>query len=179
MTKYIHFYFLIIFLTLCSFAHSVEMTDGTLIFTRQNGRQGWLAKGVEKHTGSKLLHVAIYLDGWVYESVITGARRISFSEYMKHLNHKITQHPRKKRVAEFVPPHTTYSYKQIEQMKEYAESQRGRSYNFMGYIQNKEKRGIHCAQYIGNILEKSGQYKSSNWKESPVKIYNWNFKNDT
>jgi len=164
----------LMFVCLPSFAVDLSniTEDGTTIFLRQNGRQGIFARTAERITGSKLTHVAIYLNGYVYESMSGGPRKISLQEYCTFVNKKIAKHPRKKQMVECIVPKVPYSDEQLSKMITYAEQQFGRPYNVTGLLRNKKKRGMHCGQYVGNILAQSGEYQTSRWMETPVKIYN-------
>lgn len=141
--------------------------DGTLIF--YHGGLG--VRPIERFTGSKITHVAIVLDDYVYEATPPVAHKVKLNDYIIYLEQLKKKPFWKKRSFYYfvlVPnKELDYGYAKV-----YADNQLGRPYRITSFLHDKESRGIMCSQYVGNIIERTGLIKSSNNKESPVSLYN-------
>jgi hypothetical protein len=135
---------------------------------------GLLVRPIRNSTGSNYTHVAIAIDNNIYEATPPVVRKLPVDEYFKRLAYIGKQPFWQKRDFSYFTmlPKEPFTEKQVNAMRVYAESQIGRTYMLRGYWQNREVRGIMCSQYVGNILERSGLIKSSNYKESPISLYN-------
>ena len=135
---------------------------------------GFLVGPIGNVTGSQYTHVAIVLDNNIYEATPPVVRKMSVDNYFVYLESLKTKPFWQRRSFNYfiLKPVKLFTDKQVSEMRSYAESQLGRPYMLRGYWQNREVRGIMCSQYVGNTLEKSGLIKSSNYKESPISLYN-------
>jgi hypothetical protein len=150
--------------------------DGTVIFVTQSGRQDVLAKKIEQATGDNISHTAIILyeddQPYVYESTIPGGvQRNKLKDYMKKVNGLKSAFPTKGMQIHLIPPDPEYNADELIRMKHYANGQLGRPYMLRGWWKGKEVRGMHCSQYVGNIVSRSGRIESFNYKESPASLY--------
>jgi hypothetical protein len=147
---------------------TVAPPDGTLIFW--DG--GLLVRPIERHTGSTLTHVAIVLDGYVYEATWPRVQRTPYTAYIAGLQHKAELPYWRRRNFSWVHiPPPKYTSEQVAAMRAYAVSQLGRPYMLRGYLFNREVRGLHCSQYVGNMLDRAGVIQSENFNETPVSLY--------
>jgi len=147
---------------------TVAPPDGTLIFW--DG--GLLVRPIERHTGSTLTHVAIVLDGYVYEATWPCVQRTPYAEYIADLYAKAAKpYWRRRNFSWFHMPPPAYSYEQVAAMRAYAVSQLGRPYMLRCYLLQREVRGLHCSQYVGNMLDRAGVIKSENFNETPISLY--------
>lgn len=150
--------------------------DGTTIFLTRLGKQSILAKKIEEATGDNISHVAIILyeenEPYVYESIVPGGvQRNKLDKYIKKINHLKSKKPTQGIQIYLIPPNPDYTTNELTKMKDYANSQLGRPYMMRGWWKNKEVKGMHCSQYIGNIISKSDKIYSFNYKESPASLY--------
>lgn len=150
--------------------------DGTVIFVRNNGKKDIVSKEIVKATGDALVHTAIILYDnnvpYVYESTVPGGVQKQTLEQFYVKRDKLSKRsPSKQLTLELVIPKIEYSQQEITKMKKYANSQLGRPYMARGWWKEQEVLGIHCSQYIGNIVSQSGRIVSNNYKESPTSLY--------
>jgi hypothetical protein len=164
---------IIVFLLLCSPAYAVDaFKDGTIIMWAKN--KGFFARAIKKHTGSNIIHASMLLyDGknkpWVYESTAGGVQANPFDEHVEHL--KVLSKKWPDLYIYVIEPINDYSPTELYNMKVYANSQLGRPYMLRGWWKMREVRGVHCSQYVGNILERSGRVRSKNYREAPIDVY--------
>ena len=110
--------------------------DCTLIFVIN----GPYSKLIEKKTGSNISHVAIIFDNYVYEAVRgSGVSKIKVGDY-------------KRKDCVYIRPNSPISSLLIIRMKKYADSQLGRPYTTRNFVRDRELIGVHCAEYVGDIL---------------------------
>ena len=161
---------LIIGLVLATSTHasaeqSAPIPDGTVIFWQG----GPLTGPILRHTGSRITHAAIILDGWVYEATPPRVHKVRLGEYMASLRARAVQ------TAGFswfvLQPQRSYTPEQLVSMRRYADSQLGRPYMLRGWWQYREVRGIFCSQFVGDAIEQSGKIVSAHFRESPVSLY--------
>lgn len=166
--------YLAVLLTALLMGHSPE--DGSVIFIKYNGKEGKVAREIEKATGDNLVHAAIvlYINNipYVYESRMSGGvQRNTLSVFLDRTLKRQTDHPQMGLTWQIVPPDRPYSIQELQRMKAYADSQLGRRYMVRGYWKEREVRGVHCSQYVGNIVAQSGRIISDDYKESPKSLY--------
>jgi len=140
---------------------------GTAIFTED----GILVGPIERHTGSRISHAAIILyengQPWVYEAALPCVRRMplyDFQEKQKHFKRRNIK-------IHYVEAKQDYTQEQLDKMLVYANGQLGRKYKLRGYWKDKEVKGIHCSQFVGDVIAQSGRIRSDHWKETPVSLY--------
>ena len=148
--------------------------DGAVVFVRNNGKQDIVSKEIVKATGDTLVHTAIVLYDknvpYVYESTVPGGVQKQTLEQFYIKRDKISKRaPSKKLTLELVIPKIEYSQQELAKMKKYAKSQLGRPYMMRGWWKEQEVSGIHCSQYVSNIISQSGRIVSDNYKESDRK----------
>jgi hypothetical protein len=151
--------------------------DGTIIIVENQV----LSRIIARQTGSpyNFNHSAIILHDangypWVYESTWPVVKRTplwQFQQWARKVAQRRAVLRRGGLGVYYIEPKYPYTEYQLQQMKAYAKSQLGRRYMMRGWWKNREVRGIHCSQYVGNILEESGRLPSMNFKESPYSIY--------
>ena len=148
----------------------IGLPDGTLI-TIENGL---LSRPIARHTGSAMSHCAVVQDGYVYEATVPRVRRMLEADYFLWLQHR--QHVRQARWGKqlrwyVTRPHTPFPPAEVAVMRAYADSQLGRHYALRGYWSARPVSGIHCSEFVGNVLAASGRYESLGRHESPVTVY--------
>jgi hypothetical protein len=121
-----------------------SIPDGSIIFV-ENGSD--IVKNI---TNSYLTHVAIVFNEYVYESNHPKVKKTPVEKYLK-INKNIII------LSSKVP----YSNKEVKNMQRFAESQIGKKYSVKAYIRGIPAEGMHCSEYISEILIKSGRYQSS------------------
>lgn len=150
--------------------------DGTVVFIKQLGEPSFFARQIYKATGGEYVHVAIILYDnnipYTYESTIPGGvQRKPIDLFLKSFEERKRRHPTQGLTLEFVTPKKPYNSNQLNNMKGYANAQLGRPYMLRGWIAEKDVKGLHCSQYVGNIIAQSGRIQSFNYKESPSSLY--------
>lgn len=145
------------------------MLNGSVLFWKG----GILVGPIYRATGSLLTHVAIILDGIVYEATPPAVHKLRLLDYNKHLDKlAASRFIQRRGFSWFIrQPRLEYSGTELAAMRKYAESQMGRPYRLRGWWSD-DASGIFCSQYIGNMLEKTGLIKSLDNRESPVSLYN-------
>lgn len=145
-----------------------QYKPGTAVFVQD----GFVHKQIEKVTGSDMSHAAIvfYDNGepWVYEATLPVVKRTPLKEWQKMHAEKSKKNGSK---LHYIEPNNPYTDEQIDRMKIYADAQLGRKYRLRGFWKNKEVKGLHCSQYVGDIISQSGRIHSDHWKESPGSLY--------
>lgn len=128
---------------------------------------------VRRQTGSNKTHAAIILyDGtqaWVYEASRPNVHRYTLEDYFKNLDEMHRQLPRFG--VQFLKPQAPYSPAQIAAMKRYAHAQLGRTFAMKTYMTGRPGPTIHCSEYIGNTLAKSGRFVTLGARENPKTIF--------
>lgn len=134
---------------------------------------GAFSKTIERHTGSSMNHAAIVLydkdEVYVYESSPPRVKRTAWERWEAETAKYKRQYP--KSMVYCLYPNPPWSSLELQRMKTYADSQMGRPYMVRGYLRDEEVKGIHCSQYVGNILAQTGRIQSANYKESPFTLY--------
>jgi len=137
-------------------------SDGTLVFVVN----GPYTKLVERQTGSPVSHAAIILyennTPVVYEATPPKVQKTPLTSWLKMAKELNSSYPKMDVI--YVSPNWTQ--KQLYEMKRYAESQLGRPYAARGYMFHREVRGVHCAQFVADVL-KAGGIKTRGVNESP------------
>jgi len=139
--------------------------DGTVIFIEN----GILYRPIEAFTGSTFSHCAIIIYGNVYEATPPAVRKMSTNEYAEYLSKRHTKRPLTRVV--FVEPPLPFSSTILQKMLKYAQGKIGTPYKLSTYWNRNQKIGMHCAQYVGNILQESGRINSNDNKETPGSLY--------
>lgn len=147
--------------------------DGSVILWEN----GILRRPIYENTGSDLTHAAIVLyiglEPWVYEAVPPRVHRLPLSMYLKKLE-EMRQSPffQRREFSWFlIQPCNSFTADELKAMKQYADSQLGRRYMLRGWWENREVRGIHCSQFVGNTIGRSGWIVSSRYRESPGSLH--------
>ncbi len=143
--------------------------DGTVVVFEN----GSYLNVIQRNTGGNKTHVAIILyDGkqaWVYESSKPNVHRYTMDEYFKHIEAIHKKIPRLG--VYFLKPKIPYTPAQLTSMKRYANAQLGRKFAIKSYLTGRQTNTIHCSEYVGNILEKSGRFTNKGPKEHPTSIF--------
>jgi len=153
--------------------HRSYPADGSVIFWEK----GILKEPIYRNTGSDLTHAAIVLyigsEPWVYEAVPLRVHRLPLDTYLKRLEEmrQTPFHQRREFSWFLIQPRNSFTADELKAMKQYADSQLGRRYMLRGWWKNREVRGTHCSQLIGNIIERSGWIVSSRYRESPGSLH--------
>jgi hypothetical protein len=127
--------------------------DGTLLIIKHGHRI------VQRRTDSPFTHVAVILrdrDGLnVYESTYPeGVRRVPINTYVEMIS---AEQQRKGRPQLYIMrPKRTITKQQTELMRRYAHSQLGRRYSARSFLTGRTTDGIHCSEFIGNVLSVGG-----------------------
>jgi hypothetical protein len=147
--------------------------DGSVVFIRG----GLLVRPIYRYTDSTLTHVAIIFysgtEPWVYEAVPPCVHKLPLAQYLTELRFKEQKERMQQRGMSWfiMQPRASYTKRELEAMKWYAESQLGRPYMLRGWWRGREVRGIFCSQYVGDIIEQSGKIDSSHFRESPGNLH--------
>lgn len=142
--------------------------DGTVILW-VNGRH---ADNIQHYTQSNKTHACIVLyegeKAFVYESSNPQVKRYTWEQYVS-----VYQAAQKEfinlRFLFFEPGNLTKN--QLNKMKEYANKQLGRPFGVASFLSGRPRRTIHCGEYVGNILERTGQFRSFGPRETPETLY--------
>jgi hypothetical protein len=145
------------------------MRNGSVLFWKG----GILVGPIYRATGSLLTHVAIIMDGIVYEATPPRVHKLRLLDYDKHLDKLAASRFIQRRGFSWfiLQPRLDYTASDLAAMHVYAESQMGRPYRLRGWWSD-DTSGIFCSQYIGNMIEKTGLIRSLDNRESPVSLYN-------
>ena len=166
MNKKVSFLFICLFFW-ASFCLAYE--DGTTIFFQN----GFFHRPIARYTGSHMCHIAIVLHQngkeYVYESTLRGVQKTPLNIFLTKVIHRQKWNKRLK--VYYVKPKIPYTKNELIKMKTYANSQLGRLYSLRGWWVNREVIGMHCSQYVGNIIGQTGRITSMRWKESPISLY--------
>lgn len=112
---------------------------------------------VEKVTESEITHVAIVFDDIVYEATPPNVRKTSWEAYYLEL---LKEKKKKPNLQVWIAtPKIKYNKDQIDKMTAFADSQIGVIYSIKGYTKGIES-GLHCAQFVTQILSQSGRFWS-------------------
>jgi hypothetical protein len=143
-------------------ATAPELPDGTLLFV-ENGYNI-----VERFTDSSYSHVAIVVDGQVYEANPPKVIKYSVEDWFTNIG-KNNEGIGSPAIVEALLPNTPYSEAELKAMREYLEKQVGRRYSVKGYLKKHAGDGIHCAEMCSAALETTGRinFESENCRFSP------------
>lgn len=134
---------------------SVVIPDGSLLFLQHSNRH------VERFTDSETTHVAIVIDGWVYEATPPEVRRIKLEEYESELS--LDQEKNKKLKVRLLLPKDDYAGNEVNQMRNYLDSKIGKPYTIWGYILGKPVGdGYHCSQLVSGSLNTTRKFVFEN-----------------
>jgi len=147
-----------------------EPAEGTVIFN-VNG-----SALVSRKTASDITHVGIVLkhEGttYVYESVVPVVKKTPWDEWIKTYPQAILPGKRKRMEYLLAEPDRAYTKQELAQMHEYAEKQIRRPWSLIPYVRDKPGPGIHCSQYVTDILAQSGRYKPADPpRTTPADLY--------
>ena len=132
-----------------------SISDGSIIF-KENG--SIIVKNI---THSSLTHTAIVFGEYVYESKFPRVRKTTIKEYLTNNKNII-----------IISPKRPYSKSEIKKMRDFAESQLDKNYSVKSYTRNVPVKGMHCSEYVSEILIKSGRYQSEKpWGVTPGSLW--------
>jgi hypothetical protein len=142
--------------------------EGSVIFISNVARPA--GKVIARVTESDLTHAAIILydngKPYVYESTVPHVRRMTLEEYYARFKLKPNS---KYCIAE---PKTAFTEKEIQLMKAFADNQLGRPYSIRGYTKMHPVKGVHCSQFVTEVLSQSGRAESSNpGRVAPINLF--------
>lgn len=147
---------------------------GSVIFVEN----GLLTTPIKAVTHSTITHCAIILyeknEPWVYEAVPPGVRRVPLKEYLEWIRERQKEKEKKKPTISYflVEPEAGFSNTEISRMKSYADAQIGKPYRLKNFWRDgDDSKGLHCSQFVGNTIEKSGRIVSKDGRESPGSLY--------
>lgn len=145
---------------------ALAMEDGTLLFV-ENGQNL-----VECYTKSSYSHVAIVIDGQVYQAEPPRIRKEPVLDWFTNIA-KYNEGSGSPALVVVMAPDKPYSKEEIAKMREFLESQVGRRYSIRGYLRKVPGDGIHCAEMCSGALEASGRFDFSeeNFKYSPGHVH--------
>lgn len=136
-----------------------EVPDGTIVIKEHSKRI------VERVTKSSITHVGIIFNEngviYVYEAIPPVVHRVPVDEYFKELAKLKKSKPQ----LEFIiaEPKDLFSETEIRSMKSLADAQLGRKYSVKSYTRgNPDFVGVHCSQYVCDILTRSRRFWSQN-----------------
>jgi hypothetical protein len=139
-----------------------DIPNGSLLFV-ENGYNV-----VERFTDSSYSHVAIVIDGVVYEANPPNVRTFPVSEWFTNIG-KANEGVGSPAIVEIVSPNRPYTQDELTAMKTYLDEQVGRRYSVRGYLRKTPGDGIHCAEMCATALEKAGvvDFSTTNCTLSP------------
>jgi hypothetical protein len=139
-----------------------DIPDGSLLFV-ENGYNI-----VERFTDSSYSHVAIVLDGVVYEANPPDVRTYPLAEWFTNIG-KANEGSGSPAIVEIVSPNRPYTKDELREMRTYLNEQVGRRYSVRGYLRKSPGDGIHCAEMCATALEKTGlvDFSTTNCTFSP------------
>lgn len=153
---------------------SEEIPPNGTIIVWENGRY---VDNIRHYTNSDMTHVAIVLHEkrkenvipFVYESSNPDVHRYTWSDYVEIWEEASEEFVNLR--LHFLEPKDKYTNKQIKEMKSYADKQLGRAFGVKSFIFNRSMNTIHCAEYVGYILQEGGEFDTLGPRETPDRIY--------
>jgi hypothetical protein len=146
-----------------------NLKDGTVIVW-ENGNY---LNHIQAITGSNKTHAAIilYEDGmpYVYEASRPDVHRYPLASYYEIIEEHYERLPKLK--VYFIEPKKEYTKEELIKMKIYANDQLGRAFGVGSYFSRRSLITIHCGEYVGNVIGKSGRIDSLGPIETPKTIY--------
>ncbi len=128
---------------------------------------------VQRHTGSNKTHAGIILyegpQAWVYEASRPDVHRYTIEQYIKRIDEANRALPNLG--VYFLQPKKPYHVAQLRAMKEYADSQLKRPFGMSSYMTGRPTATVHCCEYVGHVLERSGRFDALGPRETPKTIY--------
>lgn len=146
--------------------------DGTVLFFENT------QPIVEYHTRSKLTHAAIVInidnEPWVYEAWRPAVRKIKLVDYLEEIDKKNLKpnHFGDNKIKVWAtPPQEDYSAEEIAAMKKYLDSQLGREYSILSYLQGP-RHTIHCCELVTNAMNATKRFNFQQpWRVTPVDLW--------
>lgn len=142
---------------------STGLPNGTLIFYESETIIGKAAKVITE--GDRFTHVAIVIDGLIYEADFPRVKKSSRVGYGKP-----------KSTMYFYAPRKPFTGDSLSRMRAHAERRLGEPYRLYNYFQPHAPRvyGTWCSRYVGDVLNASGRYKISKWvSHEPQDLFGW------
>jgi hypothetical protein len=93
------------------------IVDGSVIFCID----GFLVKPIYKHTGSKIVHVALVLDGFAFEATWPCVKKTPLDDYYKQLERHRIKYPNYHWLTS--QPTIPYTSDELAHIRRYAKSQ--------------------------------------------------------
>ena len=145
-------------------------TEGTIIYNAHGSPL------VIRQTNSEITHVSIILKHentlYVYEAVFPKVKKTPWETWLKTYPQAISPAKRQRMTYSLATPNKEYTPEEIQRMHDYAEKQIGRPYSVRPYTKNKETPGIHCSEYITEIITQSKRYEPQNpLRTTPQNLY--------
>jgi len=146
-------------LTVAILAANPTITDGSIVFLQKSNEL------VEVYTGSDKTHIGIIFSDaknqWVYEAAPGKVRRVALPVYLRMIAE--SNLARSQDVRVFVKrPKREYSERDLYQMRHFLDIQLGKPYTIRHLVRGGNPAGFHCAQLVGESLNKSGRFSLSN-----------------
>lgn len=137
-----------------------EVPDGTVLFVENSSFL------VESVTAFETTHVAIILDGKVYQAEPPKVRTYTIAEYFGLIAKDNGKSQKCKTI--FCQPKNAYKQEQIAAMRVFLEAEVGRRYSVKGYLKGNESDGTHCAQLVTEALVAADKVTADKpWMVSP------------
>ena len=144
------------------------VSDGTIVFLQKSNEV------VEFYTGSDKTHVGIIFSDaknrWVYEAAPGKVRRITLPTYLRTIAE--SNQGRSQAILVFLKlPKRDFSQQDIYQMRHHLDMQLGKPYTIRHLVRGGKSDGFHCAQLVGEGLNKSQRFDLKNPLElSPAQL---------
>lgn len=144
----------------------VDLADGTLLFVENSHNL------VECYTHSTYSHVAIVLDGNVYEADLPKIRKYTVAEWFTNVG-KYNEGKGSPALVTVMAPDTPYVEAEIVKMREFLDAQIDRRYSIQSYLKKSPRDGIHCSEMCAGALEATGKFnfEPENYKLSPGDLH--------
>jgi hypothetical protein len=151
-----------------SWAHALDVEDGSLLFV-ENGHNL-----VECYTNSNFSHVAIVIDGLVYEAEMPEIKTYSIQGWLTKIG-RANEGSASPEIVSLVAPDTPYTAEELDRMRTYLQQQVGRRYSIRGYLRGVEGDGIHCSEMCAAAIEVAGRhnFSTANCEISPGDLHDW------
>lgn len=127
-----------------------QYPDGTLVLSSKRGIVGRVAKRITG--GDSYTHVAIVIDGYVYEM-----------DYPKPKRSPVGQYGKRRTTNDYYVPLVTYSASEVASMRTAIANSSGQRYGLKAYFRTKptDPKWTWCSPYVGRTLNATGRYRLS------------------
>lgn len=143
-----------------------HVPNGSLIFSEIDKSPKGIVERTQYKWSGNLNHVAITLDGFVYEATWPKVKQTPLREWIVNYDYERGRHS-----FFIMVPKKSLSQNQLDKMRNYANSELGRKYEARGLWQDRETKGTFCSKYVSEILEQGNIIKSIRHRETPQSLY--------